>query len=220
MAGQLGLGIAGLLADLHRENGVELRLGETVGGLPADQGKATGVRLGTGEVLPAEVVVVAIGAVPETGWLTGSGLSLDGRDHGVVCDARCRAAEGIYAVGDVAHWYHAGLGVPLRLENRTNAVEQATAAAGNILGENQPYIPIPYFWTDQFTTKIQMYGRPVLDGEVTLVEGSVEDRRFVVQYRHQGQVTGVLGWNMPKQARLHRQALLAGSRPESAGALA
>lgn len=161
---------------------------------------------GHGEVLPADVVVVAIGAVPDTDWLAGSGLLLD---DGVVCDAYCRAAEGIYAAGDVARWHHNGFGTPLRLENRTNAVEQAGAVAANILGENRLYAPVPYFWTDQFTARIQVHGRLSPDAEATVVDGSEDDRRFVALFREGGRVTGVLGWNMPKQTRLHRQALLA-----------
>jgi len=86
MARQLGPTIAGLLADLHSENGVLLRLGSVVAGLTGSHGRVTGVRLETGEVLPADVVAAAIGAVPATGWLANSGLTLD---DGVVCDSRC-----------------------------------------------------------------------------------------------------------------------------------
>ncbi|MCQ8187235.1 NAD(P)/FAD-dependent oxidoreductase [Streptomyces rugosispiralis] len=206
MARQLGPTVAELLAALHREHGVRLRLGAAVDALTGHGGRVDGVRLGDGEVLPAEVVVVAVGAVPDTAWLTGSGLTLD---DGVVCDAYCRAADGIYAAGDVARWHHPGLGEPLRLENRTNAVEQSAAVAGNILGEARPYAPIPYFWTDQFDARIHVHGRPLPGAEMTVVDGAVADRRFVAQYRHRGRVVAVLGWNMPKQARAHRQALLA-----------
>ncbi|QLH26133.1 NAD(P)/FAD-dependent oxidoreductase [Streptomyces sp. Rer75] len=206
MAAQFGPRVAELLAAVHAEQGVALRLGTAVCGLTAHEGRVSGVRLADGEVLPADVAVIAVGAAPETGWLIGSGLTLD---NGVVCDAYCRAADGIYTVGDVARWHHTGIGALLRLENRTNAVEQAAAVAGNILGEEKPYTPVPYFWTDQFDAKIHVHGRPAPDAEVAVVEGAVEDRRFVAQYRRHGRITGVLGWNMPKQTRLHRQALLA-----------
>ncbi|MBB5781347.1 NAD(P)/FAD-dependent oxidoreductase [Nonomuraea jabiensis] len=208
LAIQLGQPVAGLLADLHAEHGVELRLGAAVSALTERHGRVTGVRLETGDVLPADVVVVAFGAAPATDWLAGSGLDLD---NGVVCDSRCRAAEGVYAVGDVARWHHETLGRSLRLENRTNATEQAIAVAGNLLGDDRPYTPIPYFWTDQFDAKIHVHGMPSPDAEVTIAEGSLAERRFVAVYRHDGRVTGVLGWNMPKQARLHRQELAATS---------
>jgi NADPH-dependent 2,4-dienoyl-CoA reductase/sulfur reductase-like enzyme len=202
LAGQIGPSVAGTLADLHTERGVRLRLGAGVSGLTGHRGRVTGVRLDTGEVLPADVVVVAIGADPATDWLTGSGLRLD---NGLVCDSRCRAAEGIYAVGDVARWHHDKLGALLRLENRTNASEQAGIVAANVLGDDQPYCPVPYFWTDQFDAKIQVHGVLPVDAEVTVVDGDQANRRFVALYRRDGRVTGVLGWNMPKQTRLRRQ---------------
>jgi NAD(P)H-nitrite reductase large subunit len=206
MAGQLGPQVAKRLGRMHSEHGVRLLLGAAVDGLTERQDCVNGVRLDTGEVLAADVVVVAIGSVPVTDWLEDSGLVLD---NGVVCDSRCRAsAEGIYAVGDVARWHHEGLGAMLRLENRTNATEQAGVVAGNILGEDRPYTPIPYFWTDQFNAKIQVYGTLSADADVEIVEGSESDRRFVALYRKGGRPTGVLGWSMPKQTRLHRQALV------------
>ena len=205
MALQLGSLVSEILAELHSEQGVRLRLGVGAVGLTGDQGRVTGVRLATDEVLPADAVVVAIGASPATEWLADSGLRLD---NGVVCDARCRAAEGIYAVGDVARWHHEGLGRLIRLENRTNATEQAQVVAGAILGESAPYVPVPYFWTDQFDAKIQVHGMLPIDAEVDIVDGDITARRFVARYRSEGVVTGVLGWNMPKQARQRRQELV------------
>jgi NADPH-dependent 2,4-dienoyl-CoA reductase/sulfur reductase-like enzyme len=206
MANQLGRQAAELLGRTHAEHGVRLLPGAAVDGLTEHQGQVGGVRLDTGEVLTADVVVVAIGSVPVTGWLEDSGLVLD---NGVVCDSRCRAsAEGIYAVGDVARWHHERLGAMVRLENRTNATEQAGAVAANILGEDRPYTPIPYFWTDQFNARIQVHGTLAADADVEIVEGSESDRRFVALHRKGGRPTGVLGWNMPKQTRLHRQALV------------
>jgi NADPH-dependent 2,4-dienoyl-CoA reductase/sulfur reductase-like enzyme len=162
------------------------------------------VCLATGEVLPADVVVVAFGAAPATDWLAGSGVLCD---NGVVCDSRCRAADGIYAAGDVARWHHESLDVLLRLENRTNATEQAVVVAGNILGEDRPYTPVPYFWTNQFDARIHVHGTLSADAEVSIVEGDVAAGRFVARYRRAGEVVGVLGWNMPKQARQRRQEI-------------
>ncbi|MDQ2585055.1 NAD(P)/FAD-dependent oxidoreductase [Saccharothrix yanglingensis] len=205
LAAQLGPLVSGVLADVHRERGVRLRLGAAVAGLAGRDGRVTGVRLDTGEVLPADVVVVALGAIPNTGWLTGSGLRLD---DGVVCDARCRAADGVYAVGDVARWHHEGLGGLLRLENRTNATEQAVAVADDILGAGRPYAPVPYFWTDQFDARVQVHGVLAPGASVSVVDGDVAVRRFVALYERDGEAVGVLGWNMPKQARALRQRLL------------
>ncbi|MEU4442392.1 FAD-dependent oxidoreductase [Actinosynnema sp. NPDC050801] len=211
LAAQLGPLASGLLADLHTGHGVRLRLGAAVLGLTGQGGRVTGVRLDTGDVLPADVVVVALGAVPNTDWLLGSGLRID---DGVVCDARCRAAEGIYAVGDVARWHHERLGASLRLENRTNATEQAGVVADNVLGAERSYVPVPYFWTDQFDARLQVFGVLPAGAEVSVVDGDVTARRFVALHRLGGEPVGVLGWNMPKQARRHRQHLLGGSRPD------
>jgi NADPH-dependent 2,4-dienoyl-CoA reductase/sulfur reductase-like enzyme len=202
---QVGPLVAGRLAQLHSERGVDLRLGAAVTGLAGSHGRVTGVHLDTGEILPADVVVVAFGAVPATDWLADSGLKLD---DGLVCDSHCRAADGVYAVGDVARWHHEGLDTVLRLENRTNATEQAASVAATILGDSRPYTPVPYFWTDQFDTKIQVRGVLAVDAEVTIVDGDVAERRFVALYRQDGTTTGVLGWNMPKQTRMRRQEIV------------
>ncbi|MFB6720659.1 NAD(P)/FAD-dependent oxidoreductase [Kribbella sp. NPDC056345] len=202
---QFGPMVAGLVAQLRTAEGVRLRLGTAVLGLTSTDGRVNGVRLATGEHLPAEVVIVAIGADPATEWLAGSGLQLD---NGIVCDSRCRAADGIYAAGDVARWYHDGQKALLRLENRTNATEQAGCVAANILGEPRPYTPVPYFWSDQYLTKIQVHGIQAADAELTVVEGDPADHRFVAHYRRDDRIIAVLGWNMPKQIRLHKQQYL------------
>ncbi|MDC3987033.1 NAD(P)/FAD-dependent oxidoreductase [Polyangium jinanense] len=202
LANQLGLQVGGYLAKFHEDQGVKLRLGIGVQELLGAEGRVHGVRLANGEVLPADVVVVAIGSRPAIGWLAGSGLQLA---DGIVCDSRCQAAAGIYAVGDVARWHHEGLGTGVRLENRTNAVEQAMAVAANILGKDRPYTPVPYFWTDQYDAKIQVHGFVGADAEVAIVEGDPALRQFVALYGSRGKVIGVLGWNMVKQTRQHRQ---------------
>jgi NADPH-dependent 2,4-dienoyl-CoA reductase/sulfur reductase-like enzyme len=215
LAMQLGPLVSGLLADLHTEHGVRLKLGTGVDRIIGNDGKVTGVRLHGGEVLPADLVVVAVGAAPETDWLKGSGLTLD---NGVVCDPSCRAADGVYAAGDVARWHHEALGTTLRLENRTNASEQAGAVAAAILGGTEPYAPVPYMWTDQHGVKIQVHGTLHADAEVTIADGDPEPdeqgkRRFVARFRHGDRVTGVVGWNMPKQTIQRRREILEGLAP-------
>lgn len=212
MTDQLGPFIADRLAALHTANGVRVCPGSGAEGFTVGDGRVTGVRLPDGRELPADAVVVAVGAAPATDWLADSGVTLD---DGVVCDAHCRAADGIYAVGDVARWTHAGLGTSVRLENRTNATDQARAVAARLLGGEEPYTPVPHFWTDQFDAKIQVHGVVPADAEVTVVEGDPAPagdggrRRFVAVARDgDGRATGVLGWNMPKQTRLRRQEVV------------
>ncbi|MFF0040265.1 hypothetical protein ACFYRG_29190 [Streptomyces mirabilis] len=74
------------------------------------------------------------------------------------CDALCRAVPGIYAAGEVASWHNPHFGTRMRLEHRINATQQAMVAVGNLLGDAKPFAPVPYFWTDQYDTRIQAYG--------------------------------------------------------------
>ncbi|MFC4508097.1 MULTISPECIES: FAD-dependent oxidoreductase [Streptomyces] len=188
MAYQIGPLVGSLLGELHTERGVRLRFGAGVRELEGRGGRFTGVSLTTGEEQSDDMV--AIGAVPATGWLADSGLRVD---NGLVCDSRCRAAEGICLVGDVARWHNGRLGTLLRLESRTDATEQAGAVAGDILGADTAYCPVPYFWTDQFDARIQVHGAPHPGAEVTTTDGHLAGGRFVALYRHEGRTTRVLG---------------------------
>lgn len=200
MRAQLGGSGSKLLADMHDTAGVQLVGNARVRRLVGEYGAVTGVMLEDGRVLRAGIVVVAVGSVPATGWLVDSGLDIS---DGVLCDAMCRAADGIWAAGDVARWYHPGLARHLRLENRTNATEQGLTVARNIVGVPGPYAPVPYFWSDQYGVKIQAYGFPGMGDAEAVVDGSRDDRRFVAISTREGTPVGVLGWGMPKQARLH-----------------
>lgn len=207
MGGQLGDLGASELAAVHRAAGVNLVGGHHVRSLIGESGRGgrvTGVVLDSGEVLPADEVIVAIGSEPATDWLIDTGLELDG---GVLCDSRCRAAEGVWAVGDVARWEHLGLGRTIRLENRTNATEQAIAVARDVLGDGEPYLPVPFFWTDQYGVKIQVYGTIPPGARTEVVDADPADGRFVALAHDDDRLVGVLGWGMPKQTRLRRQEL-------------
>jgi 3-phenylpropionate/trans-cinnamate dioxygenase ferredoxin reductase subunit len=194
------------VAALHRDHGVHLRLGTGVRELAAGGGRVTAVVLSDGTVLPADCVLVAIGAVPETGWLRPSGLPLG---DGIECDEYCRAAPGIYAAGDVACWHNPRYQRRMRVEHRMNATEQGTAAAYNLLhGDAKPFSPLPYFWTDQYQVKIQAHGIFPDGCEVTVEEGTFGDSRFVALYRLGGQPVGVLGWNAPARILPYRTLLL------------
>jgi NADPH-dependent 2,4-dienoyl-CoA reductase/sulfur reductase-like enzyme len=125
----------------HVDHGVEVRVRRTVQSFHEREGRVTGISFDDGEHLEAYVVVVAIGALPITEWLAGSGLDVD---DGVVCDEYCRAADGVYAAGDVARWFHPEVGASLRIEHRMHATEQRIAAAKNLLGARVPFAPLTY----------------------------------------------------------------------------
>jgi NADPH-dependent 2,4-dienoyl-CoA reductase/sulfur reductase-like enzyme len=199
---QFGPRIGGMVATLHADHGVVVRTGLGVTGLADGGGRVSGVELTDGTLLPADVVLIAIGSVPATRWLTGSGLSLS---NGVDCDSLCRAAPGVVGAGDVASWTHPGLGRRLRVEHRMNATEQGIAAARTLLGRGEPFSPVPYFWTDQYDVKIQAYGTWPQDADSAVVEGDPAEGKFIALYGLQGAVVGALSWNMPRELRLYRQ---------------
>jgi 3-phenylpropionate/trans-cinnamate dioxygenase ferredoxin reductase component len=200
---QFGERIGALIAEMHRDHGTVVRSGVGVSRFLAADGRVTGVELADESMLDADLVVVAVGAVPATGWLAGSGLSLG---NGIECDDRCQAAPGIYAAGDVASWPNPHFGVRMRLEHRMNATEQGIAVAGNLLGDDKPFAPVPYFWTDQYDTKIQAYGTFPPDAALQIISGDLAERRFAAAYGQHGTVTGVLGWNTPpREVRTLRQ---------------
>jgi len=198
MLRQLGRDVAPGVLQAHRSRGVDLRLQRVVRSFHEKDGRVTGVTLDDDEPIEAQVVVVAIGSIPNTEWLQGSGLMLD---DGVVCDEFCRAGEGVYAAGDVARWQHPRLGTSLRIEHRMHAAEQGIAAARNLLGAGVPFDPLPYFWTDFYDVKVQVFGRIDPDDEMTLLSGDLEGRSFTAAYICDGLITAVLGWNAPRQVR-------------------
>jgi len=215
MLRQLGRDVAPGVLRAHRSRGVDLRLQRVVRSFHEKDGRVTGVTLDDEEHIEAQAVVVAIGSIPNTEWLQGSGLMLD---DGVVCDEFCRAADDIYAAGDVARWRHPRLGASLRIEHRMHAAEQGIAAARNLLGAGVPFDPLPYFWTDFYDVKVQVFGRIDPDDEVTLLSGDLEGRSFTAAYVRDGSMTAVLGWNAPRQVR--RLSSLVGQRVEALQSLA
>lgn len=191
----LGGDVAETVADVHRDEGVDLRLGTGVVGLAGDD-RVTGVQLSDGSVVDADVVVVGIGVTPATTWLEGSGLALD---DGVVADSSCTVAPGVVAAGDVARWHHPVYGEAVRVEHWDHAIAQGAHAAVSLLagGAAQPFTPVPWFWSDQYDRKIMMAGRPQRAEEVRVVDGSLAERRFVALYRRGSQVVAALGMNRP-----------------------
>ncbi|ANS62622.1 ferredoxin reductase [Streptomyces lincolnensis] len=202
LAHAVGAEVGEILTRAHRERGVNLRCGVAVTEVTED-----GVRLADGELVDADEVLVAVGSLPNTEWLAGSGLTVG---DGVVCDEYCAAAQGVYAAGDVARWHNPLFGTSMRIEHRTNAAEQGMAAARNLLAPDagRPFAPVPYFWSDQYDMKVQAYGYLRGHDEVAVVEGGMADRRFVAAYRTGDRLTGVLAVGMPPKAiRRWRQAI-------------
>ena len=192
----VGPQVCDLVADLHRAHGVRLHMGTG-----ATRGGPGQLALGDGTVLAADVVLEAIGAVPETGWLEGSQLGLA---DGVVCDADGRAADGVYAVGDVARWDGR------RSEHWTNAGWQADRVAAGILGQDPPLPEPAYWWSDQYDIKLQGIGAPAPDDEVHLATVGAK-ARTVALYARDGRLTGVVGFSAGAGVMRLRGDVVAGS---------
>jgi NADPH-dependent 2,4-dienoyl-CoA reductase/sulfur reductase-like enzyme len=191
--------IGEVCAGLHRDHGVKLVLGVGVAGVEGHH-QVERLSLADGTSVEADVVVVGIGVAPATDWLEGSGLTLD---NGIVCDETCAAVgvEGVVAAGDVARWPNRRFGEVMRIEHWTNAAEQAEAAAATLLappGEAEPFAPIPYFWSDQYDVKFMSVGMIGPDDDVEIVDGSVEERKFVATYTRAGKLIGAFACNHPR----------------------
>lgn len=207
----LGATMGHAAAQVHTDNGVDLRCDVKVAGLiEGSAGSVGGVALEGGDVVPADVVVVGIGVVPATQWLENTPIEL--RD-GVVCDDTLNAGlPGIYAAGDVCRWFNNLYDQEMRVEHWTTASEQGAAAASNLLavsrGEQpKPYGAVPFFWSDQFTARIQFLGRANGDETAHIVVGSPDDRSFVALYEKDGYLKAALGVSRPKQLMPFRKLL-------------
>jgi len=216
----LGSTMGHAAAMVHLDHGVDLRFGVSVESLvESTSGRVGGVRLAGGETVAADVVVVGIGVAPTTDWLVDSGLVLD---EGVVCDSTLNAgARGVYAAGDVARWFNVRYGRHVRIEHWTTASEQGAAAARNLLAvdrerEPTPYAEVPFFWSDQFGSRIQFLGRAEGDETTRIVLGSVEERSFVALYERDGRLRAALGVSRPKQLMQFRRLLAADATWEEA----
>ena len=197
----LGDEMGRVCAEVHRDHGVDLRTAVGVDSLEGD-GRVERVVLSDGSTVDADVVVVGIGVIPNTGWLEGSGLQVG---DGVLCDASCVAADRVAAAGDVARWPNELFGETMRVEHWDNAAQQGAHAARSLLDAAVgPFTPVPWFWSDQYDRKIQLAGRVRGDDAVRVVAGSVEERRFAAIYGRAGRITGVLGFNRPRHVMRYR----------------
>jgi 3-phenylpropionate/trans-cinnamate dioxygenase ferredoxin reductase subunit len=182
---QLGFEMAEFYAGLHREYGVDLRCGQEIGSV-TETGRGVLVRTADGDV-EADLVVVAVGAVPNDEIARASGLEVDPVRGGIVVDDSCRTAlPGVFAAGDVAS-RAVGDGF-VRVEHVHNATTQGTAVAKALIGKpGGPAEDVPWYWSDQYEFGLQFLGRPRPDAEI-VVRGSTADRDFIAFYLSGGRV--------------------------------
>ncbi|MDQ1644594.1 MAG: 3-phenylpropionate/trans-cinnamate dioxygenase ferredoxin reductase component [Cryptosporangiaceae bacterium] len=196
LADLFGERMAETVSGLHEAHGSSLYLGVAVHEVLVSGGRVRGVRLADGRELPADVVVVGIGVTPNTEWLRGSKVALDG---GVLVDAYgATSVPGVYAAGDVVRFPSGRAGAHVRIEHWTHARDHGAAVARAILGVGEPYDPLPYVWSEQYGTMLQFAGYPAADATVALVEGDLAERRFVAEYLRDGRRVAVLGMRSPR----------------------
>ncbi|MYR07349.1 FAD-dependent oxidoreductase [Gordonia sp. SID5947] len=174
----LGSRVAEVFADLHREHGVDLRTGVEVAEVVTDGGAARGLRLADGDTIDAEVVLIAAGASPNIELAEDAGLATAG--GGVVVDAGLRSSDpDVFAVGDIANAEHPLLHTRVRTEHWANALNQPAVAVANMLGGDEKYSNLPYFFTDQFDLGMEYAGLSTGYQQVVF-RGDVPARAFVV----------------------------------------
>ncbi len=206
LAGPLGPRMGAIVSSLHADHGVRLLCGVGVAGLTGN-GRVDGVALADGRTLPADVVLVGVGARPNVGWLAGSGLDVS---DGVRCDAfGATDLPNVVAVGDCATWYDPALGRHHRVEHWSGAQERAAVAVATLLsgGTETRIARPPYFWSDQYDVRIQLTGHPHGYDSVVVEEGSADARDFLAVYRRQGDPVAVLALNHAKSFMRWRKQL-------------
>lgn len=187
----LGNEIGEVFRDLHLDQGVDFRSGTGVEAFLGD-GAVSAVRTTAGEV-PADLVVVGVGAVPRTGLAEMVGLTLD---NGVPVDAALRTeAEGIYAAGDIANQFHPFFEDRIRVEHWANARRQGYAAGRSMAGEDVVYDDLPYFFSDQYDLGMEYVGYATKWDEL-VIRGSKEDREFIAFWLKEGRILAGMNVNI------------------------
>jgi 3-phenylpropionate/trans-cinnamate dioxygenase ferredoxin reductase subunit len=179
--------ISTFMQDFHRGRGVDVRLGARLAAIEGD-GKVAQVKLADGTVLPADLVLLAVGARPNDDLAAAAGIACQ---DGIVVDAHGLTSDPVvHAAGDCTRFPSRRYGRNLRLECVQNAIDQAKAVAAALLGKPQAYDPVPWFWSDQYELKLQMAGLSEGYDDATTV-GDVASARFSVEYRKTGRLIAV-----------------------------
>ncbi len=212
----LGPRLGEVFARLHRSHGVDLRTGASVRALQGSGGRVTSVLLDDDGVLPADLVVVGVGAVPTTGLAEAGGLEVA---NGVVVDAALRtSAPGVFAAGDVASAPYPRAGRHVRVEHWANALHQGPAAARSMLGQQVTFDRVPYFFTDQYELGMEYSGLAGPDASLVL-RGDPDEGGFLAFWLAGGRVVAGMNvdvWDVTEPV----QALIRSGRPVPAEQLA
>lgn len=188
LARVLGPEVGRVLAEIHREKGVELQLEDSVAAFEGS-GRVERVRTKKGRALDCDLVVVGIGIVPNVELLAAAGAAVD---NGVLVDEHCRTSlPGVYAAGDVANHLHPLFG-RMRVEHWNNGDRQGKAAGRALLGDAEPYDYLHSFWSDQYEHVIEYVGFAA-DWDRLVFRGPPESRKFLGFYLKNGRIRAAVG---------------------------
>jgi len=191
----LGPELGEFYAGVHRKHGVDLRLGVGVAAFEDRDGTVSGVRLSTGESIPADIVVVGVGVRPNVELATTAGLLVD---DGVVVDEYLRTTDpDIFAAGDVANAHNPLLGRHIRVQHWANANDQGPAAARSMVGFEEPYTKVPYFFSDQYDVGMEYSGftKPG-DYDKVVYRGDLNSGAFCAFWLHEGALVAGMNVNI------------------------
>lgn len=193
---------------LHRARGVELRERTQLTRLLGETGRLTGAELSDGSTISADIAIVGIGVRPNQELAQAAGLAVD---DGIRVDARCRTGDpAIFAAGDCASFPH-GDG-HLRLESVGNAIDQAQVVARAIIGQEPTYDPRPWFWSDQFDTKLQIAG--LSQGHDRVVARKGDGAAVSYWYYREGRLIAIDAMNDPRAYMVAKRMIESGSSPD------
>ena len=193
----LGEDVGAVVADIHREHGVDTIFEDLVMRFEG-QGRVERVITKRSRRVECDFAVVGVGVEPVVDFLAESGIGID---NGILVDESCRTTvDGIYAAGDVANHWHPVFERRMRVEHWQNAMQQGAAAARSMLGTGQPYDAIHWFWSDQYDANLQYAGFHH-KWDRLVVRGSLERRSFIAFYLNRGRIDAVVALNRGKDVR-------------------
>ncbi len=204
--------ISTFFEQVHREAGVQIRTDASVSGLVGSP-RVSHVLLRDGEQIPADLVIVGIGLIANTELAANAGLAVD---NGIVVNEFGQTSDpDIYAAGDCSNLPSAFYGRRVRLESVNNAMEQARCVAAALIGNPQPYDPVPWFWSDQYDLKLQMVGLSA-GYDTCVLRGDPATRSFSLFYLRDGEIIAADAVSQPKDFMAAKKLVAARVRAEAA----
>ena len=210
LAPVLGEEVGARVAELHRANGVDVVCSSPVAAIAARDGDFE-LTFADGRLVHADAVVVGVGMTPAVDWLERSGVRTD---DGIVTDANCRTqVPNVLAAGDCARWWNPRYEMLMRVEHWDTAARHGAAAAASVLGHDEPFAPVPFFWSDQHGVKFQSVGYAPTWDEIELEDGELSGS-FVARYRTQDRLVAAFAAGQPKMIARARKEIQTSGRQE------